>query len=183
MRLAAEGWQFPWQTLIAIIMSARTRDETTVRVGGLLFRKYPSVGVLSSAKLSDVTRIIRPVNFYRTKAGAIVGCARALRDQFGGVPPRNRDLLLALPGVGRKTANVFLAEFGSAAIGVDTHVSYIARFLGWSRHRKPEQIERNLETLFPRRTWRGINAVCVHFGKRYTSRREKDALLSRIRVL
>jgi len=181
MRLAAEGWHAPWQTLISIIMSARTRDETTVAVGERLFRSYPTPNALARAPLSAIERIVKPVNFYHTKAAAVRACARELVQRFNGTPPLDRDALVTLPGVGRKTANVFLAEFGVDAIGVDTHVVHVSRSLGWTTHRAPGDIERDLETLFPKQVWRRINAACVHFGKTHTRPSEKAALLASIR--
>src|SRR5438552_1956707 len=81
-RLAAEGWREPWQTLVAIIMSARTRDEKTVGVAERLFGKYPSVRKLASAKFSDVAEIIYGVNFYRNKTKSVIGCAAVLVEEF-----------------------------------------------------------------------------------------------------
>ena len=181
MRLAAEKWDEEWQTLVAIIMSARTRDETTIAVGERLFKKFATVAALAGARSTDVAAVIRQVNFYRNKTKNIIGCAQSLRKRFKGVPPRSVEELITLPGVGRKTANVFLAEMGKDAIGVDTHVSYISRKLGWTKAEKPGDIEKDLEKLFPKSAWRNINRACVHFGKTFTSRREKDALLERVR--
>ncbi len=88
--------------------------------------------------------------------------------------------LIDLPGIGRKTANVFLAEMGKEAIGVDTHVAYISRALKWTRESKPEKIEKDLEKLFPKRYWREINQTCVHFGKTHMGKPKKDSILATI---
>lgn len=180
MRLAAEGWGSEWKTLVAIILSARTRDETTIEVCKMLFAKYGEPRALAEASAREVAEIIGSVNFYKNKTKNIIACARALIEHFRGVPPRNIDELVTLPGVGRKTANVFLAEYGAPAIGVDTHVSYISQKLGWTAHKDPAKIEKDLETLFPRALWRVVNRTLVRFGKSHTSRREKDRLLEEI---
>lgn len=181
MRLAAEGWESEWQTLLAIIMSARTRDETTLIVGEKLFEKYKTVSSLAGAKESEVAKIIRPINFYKNKTKNIIACTRELVKRFRGVPPQDINELVTLPGVGRKTANVFLVEYGASAIGVDTHVSYISQKLGWTMHQNPAKIEKDLEALFPQKWWRIVNQTCVRFGKSHTSRREKDELLEEIK--
>lgn len=183
MRLAAEEWKEEWQTLIAILMSARTLDETTIEVGERLFKAYPTVKGLAEAPQVKIARIINRVNFFQNKAKYVVGCAKVLHEKYDGKPPHTLEELTELPGVGRKTANVFLAEYGHQAIGVDTHVSYIAQKLGWTRHTDPVGIERDLTALFPEKYWNQINQTLVHFGKTHTSRREKDALLETLKQL
>ena len=100
--------------------------------------------------------------------------------ECGGKPPHDHGKLILLPGVGRKTANVFLSEYGADAIGVDTHVAYISKKLGWTKHKDPHKIEKDLERLFPRNYWRIINRTLVRFGKTYQSRKKKDEILDRI---
>ncbi len=183
MRLAADGWNAQWKTLIAILMSARTRDEVTILVGEKLFAKYKTVGALASASRSDLEKLIRPINFFRTKSKSVLGCANALQKYFGGEPPHDIKKLVSLPGVGRKTANVFLSQYGADALGVDTHVSHISRALGWTKHAHPEKIEKDLENIFPQSAWKEVNAACVHFGKTFTKKKEKSALLDKIKKL
>ncbi len=183
MRLAADGWKEPWQTLIAIIMSARTRDEVTIAVSERLFKRYPTVERLARASRGVIEKIIRPVNFYRNKAKSVLNCARSLVTNHHGRPPETVEELVLLPGVGRKTANVFLTARGYDAIGVDTHVAYISRELGWTKNRDPHKIEKDLEALFPQHIWKDVNTTCVQFGKTHLSRKKKKALLMRIRSL
>lgn len=183
MRLAAEGWREEWQTLIAILMSARTRDEVTIAVAEKLFLRYPTAHALGQAKLHDVQKIVYPVNFFQNKTKYVIALAKILSEKYGGKPPHDLEKLTELPGVGRKTANVFLSEYGADAIGVDTHVSYISQKLRWTRHRDPHKIEKDLEKLFPKNYWSRVNRVCVRFGKTYISRVRKDALLEQIRIL
>ena len=180
MRLAAERWPNEWQTLVAIMLSARTRDETAIRVAEALFAKYRTPAALARARAVEATRIIRPVNFFRNKTKNVLGCARTLVERFKNKVPHTLAELVTLPGVGRKTANVFLSEYGADAIGVDTHVSYISQKLGWTKYRAPRKIEKDLEKLFPRNLWSRVNGVCVRFGKSYQGRQKKDEILERM---
>jgi endonuclease-3 len=181
MRLAAEKWNKPWKTLIATIMSARTRDETTIPVAQRLFNKYSNVSKLANASLKDIQKIIRPVNFYRNKSKSVLNCAKVLNEKFKGKVPVKEEDLLNLPGVGRKTANVFLSEKGEDAIAIDTHCSYISQKLGWTKNKNPHKIEEDLKRLFPKKYWSKINPILVRFGKTYISRRKKDELLKMIK--
>lgn len=183
MRLAAEGWRKEWQTLIAILMSARTRDEVTIVVAEKLFLRYKALASLANADPKEVSAFIRPVNFFQHKTNYIIALAQILHEQYDGRPPHDLEKLTELPGVGRKTANVFLSEYGADAIGVDTHVSYISQRLHWTRHHDPHKIEKDLEKLFPRNYWSRVNRVCVRFGKTYMSRRRKNELLEQMRIM
>jgi len=183
IRLAAEEWKSPFEILVSTIMSARTRDEVTIPVAEKLFSKYNSPKKLGNAKLEDIEKIIKPVNFYRNKSRNIVACAKTLEKEYKSKVPTEIDELIKLPGVGRKTANVFLSELGHDAIGVDVHVSYCSQKLGWSKNKNPHKIEQDLEKLFPKKYWGEINRTLVRFGKTHTSRKEKDKLLDEIRKI
>ncbi len=181
MRLAAEHWPTQFQTLIATILSARSLDETTIKVCKILFKKYPDAKKLSKANLTDIQTLIRPVNFYKNKSKNIINCAKMLEEKYNWKIPHEYDKLIELPGVGNKTANVFLSEQGHNRIAVDTHVYYISRYLGWSKSKKPEQVEQELKQLFSESYWKELNPVLVKFGKKYTSRKEKNKLLDEIK--
>lgn len=180
LRLAAE-WDKPWQSLISTILSARTTDVKTIEVSNELYKKYDTIWKLARGRYADVSRIVKPVNFYKTKTKNIIACAGEIVKKYGGRVPKEFDKLVELPGVGRKTANVFLAEQGGAHIGVDTHVSYISQKIGWTKHTKPEKIEADLERLFPRKYWRSINYILVRFGQTYRSRRKQDEIIDRVK--
>ncbi len=183
MRLAAESWDEKWKTLIAIILSARSRDETTILVAEKLFDKYNTLESLANSKLSSIQTIIRSVNFYKNKSKNILNCAKILINDYKGKIPETIEELIKLPGVGRKTANVFLAEYGGDTIGVDTHVSYVSQKLNWTKNKNPEKIEKDLERLFQKIYWRKINQTLVLFGKTYTRKKEKDKILEKIKNL
>lgn len=181
MRLSAEAWDSDFQTLIAIILSARARDETTIMVAEKLFSIFPDAEQLARADILEVEQLIKPINFYRNKAKNIVNCAKILVSEYNNKVPQTIEELIKLPGVGRKIANVFLSEMGNDAIGVDTHVAYISQKLGWTKNSNPHRIEEDLKQLFPREYWNRINAALVRFGKTYTSRKQKDEILEKIR--
>jgi len=180
-RLAAEDWNKPWQTLIATALSARTKDSTTIPVADNLFSKYSSLEKLSKAKLSDIEKVIKKVNYYKTKSKNTVNCARMLIKDYKEKVPLDFNELVKLPGVGRKTANVFLSEMGKDAIGIDTHLSYISQKLEWTKNKKPEKIEEDLKILFPKEQWSSLNPILVKFGQTYTNRKKKDEILERIK--
>lgn len=183
MRLAAEEWDEDWKAVIAILMSAQSRDEVTIAIAENLFKRFPTLTALSSAKYEDVLHELGGLNYNLNKAKYVIATAKILLEQYGGNVPHDAEKLVELPGVGRKTANVFLAEHGYAAIGVDTHASYISQKLGWAKNRNPDKIEDDLRRTFPREYWKKVNRVLVRFGKTYTSRLEKDRILEEIRKI
>ncbi|MEM4181738.1 MAG: endonuclease III [Candidatus Pacearchaeota archaeon] len=181
-RLAAEGWNDDWKTLIAIILSAQTRDSLTIKVCEELFKKYKNSKELGKAPLKEIEKLIRPINYYKTKAKNIKETSKILASlkKF----PDSLEELIKLPGVGRKTANVFLAERRKAAsIGVDTHVARISRKMGWTKSKNPKKIEEDLMKLFPKKYWNKINYVLVGFGQTIgRSRKKEDGVLKKIKV-
>ena len=183
MKLAAESWTNDWQTIISILLSARTRDEVTIPTAEKLFKKYSSIVKLSKSNLKEIEKIIRPVNFYRNKSKNVLALAKQIKSNYNGKIPIDFEELIKLPGVGRKTANVFLSEKGKPEIGIDTHVAYISKKLGWTSGKTQEKIEIDLKSIFPKKYWVDVNSTLVRFGKTYTSRKEKNKLLEEIRKL
>jgi endonuclease-3 len=183
MRLAAEEWHQEWQTLVSTMLSARTRDEVTIVVGNRLFKRFKTPRSLGNASISAIQKIIKPVNFYKTKAKNVKACTSILASEYKGKVPHDFDKLVELPGVGRKTANVFLSEQGKDHIAVDTHVWYISHYLGWTKGKNQEQVEKDLKKLFPKRYWKQLNPILVRFGKTHTSRKLKNSLLDKIKMI
>lgn len=181
MRLAAEGWNQDWKVLIAIMMSAQTRDEVTIEIATSLFKQYPSLQQLSNAKFSDVLHVFKSLNYNRTKAKHVIACAKEIIHTHHGKVPVTIEELITLPGVGRKTANVFLSEIGHDGIGVDTHVSYMAQQLGWTNQKNPDKIETDLKKLFPQKHWNQVNHTLVRFGKTHQSKKKKKELLEKLK--
>ncbi|MEM3116375.1 MAG: endonuclease III [Candidatus Pacearchaeota archaeon] len=180
IRLAAESWDSDFKILISTILSARTRDEVTIKVAEKLFKKYGDVRDLAKSKLKDIRKIIMPVNFYKNKSKNIVNCAKILVKKYNGKIPHEINELIKLPGVGRKTANVFLTQVGRQGLAVDTHVAYCSRKLGWTKQRDPKKIEEELKKIIPKKYWNKVNPIIVRFGKTYANRKQKDKILREI---
>jgi endonuclease-3 len=156
----------PFRVLIATILSQRTRDEVTARASAALFREFPYAPGLAGAPLERVEELIRPVGFYRQKARALLQVGRQLVERFAGRVPPDLDLLLGLPGVGRKTANLVLTlGFNLPGICVDTHVHRITNRWGYVRTRTPEETEMALRGKLPAEFWTPINDWLVAWGQ------------------
>ena len=156
----------PFRVLIGTVLSQRTRDALTAAAEQALFREYPDAVSLSAASRGHIEQLIRQVGFYRTKARAIREIARLLLERHDGKVPDELDALLALPLVGRKTANcVLVFGFGKPAIPVDTHVHRISNRLGWAMTKSPEETERALSAALPREHWLEVNEVFVLHGQ------------------
>ena len=181
MRLAAQ-WPRKYEMLIATILSAQTRDEVTIEVCEVLFKKYPGMKDLANANPIDVLKIIRKVNYSPTKTRRIIQTAKMVIVD-GGIIPNTLEELIKFPWIGRKVANVYLVEACKAdAIGVDTHVARISFKLGWTNNKNPNKIEKDLEKLFPKKYWKQINEILVRFGKSYgLSRKREDEVLENLK--
>jgi endonuclease III len=156
----------PFRILIATVLSQRTKDEVTGAASARLFRKYPGPKQLAKADTRTVSRLIRPVGFYKTKAKAIKRIARIILEEYRGEVPSDMDQLLELPNVGRKTANcVLVYGFKKPAIPVDTHVHRIFNRLGVVTTKTPEETEHELTRIVEKRDWLPLNEVFVTFGK------------------
>jgi len=165
-RLAADSWGPPWKTLITTIMSAQSRDETTIPIAEALFRKYGSLDKLANARQNDVLKILKSMNYNRTKAKHVIAAARYIKFEFKGEVPSEMEELVEIPGVGRKTANIVLTEvFDRDAICVDTHVHRVSNVFGFVETKTPEQTERALEELVPKRLWKKV-IECLFYGGR-----------------
>lgn len=141
----------PFELLVATVLSAQCTDALVNRTTPALFARYPHAAALADADVAEVEETIRSVNFYRNKAKALVGLARALVERHGGEVPRGMDELTALPGVGRKTANVIRGvAFGEAdGVVVDTHVLRVSQRLGLTAAAEPLAVEQDLLALLP----------------------------------
>ncbi len=163
----------PWELLVATILSAQCTDERVNQVTPELFRRWPGPAELAAAPLEEIEEVIRPTGFFRNKARAIRGAARAIVADHGGEVPRDVEAMVRLPGVGRKTANVVLGEaFGiPAGIAVDTHVRRLSRRLGLTDHENPLKIEADLEALVPRGEWIPFSMRLILHGRRVCTAR------------
>ncbi|MGH7532794.1 MAG: endonuclease III [Gemmatimonadales bacterium] len=156
-----------YQLLAATILSAQCTDVRVNLVTPDLFRAYPTPSKLAAARQGDVERIIRSTGFFRNKARNLIAMAQALVAEHGGKVPNTMAALHALPGVGRKTANVVLGNAFDINEGVvvDTHVGRLARLLGLTRHTDPVKVERDLMDEFPRKQWAMLSHLLISHGR------------------
>jgi endonuclease-3 len=157
----------PFELLVATILSAQCTDQRVNRVTPGLFRRFPTPSALAAAPRSEVERLVRPTGFFRAKARSLQEMSRGLVEQHGGEVPRSLEELVALQGVGRKTANVVLGTAYGIASGVvvDTHVRRVARRLGLTRHADPVKIERDLMAILPREVWVDFSHRLIWHGR------------------
>ncbi|WP_457600454.1 endonuclease III domain-containing protein [Hydrogenivirga sp.] len=165
--LVAQHTHDPFKVLICALLSTRTRDETTAKVCEKFFGRVNSPQDILDLPLDELERLIYPVGFYRNKAKQLKELARMLIEEFGGRVPDRLEDLLRLPGVGRKVANLVLADgYGVPAICVDTHVHRITNRWCLIKTKTPEQTERELMKILPKEFWIVINRLLVAFGQR-----------------
>ncbi|HJZ83949.1 MAG TPA: endonuclease III [Polyangia bacterium] len=158
--------QDPFAVLVSTIISLRTRDEVTEVASERLLALGKTPAALARIPAARIARLIYPAGFYRNKAKTLRALARTLIAQHGGSVPDTLDELLALHGVGRKTANLVLTlGYAKPSICVDTHVHRICNRLGFVRTREPDQTELVLRARLPRRWWLTINDILVAFGR------------------
>ncbi len=156
----------PWQCLAATILSAQCTDERVNRVTPRLFAELPDVPAMAAAPAARVERLILTTGFFRQKTRALQATARAILERFGGQIPSGMEDLVALPGVGRKTANVLRGHvFGEPGMVVDTHVRRLSRRLGLTRHGDPDKIERDLCALLPPAEWTAFSMRLILHGR------------------
>lgn len=140
----------PFQLMVATILAAQCTDARVNMVTPALFKKYPTVKAFAEADVSDVEELIRSTGFFRNKAKNIVACANTLLERHNGEVPDTMEELVALPGVGRKIANLMLGDvFGKPCIVVDTHCKRITNLLGLTKNTDPTKIEMDLRKIIP----------------------------------
>jgi len=143
-----------FQLLVAVMLSAQTTDVSVNKVTPELFSRYPTAGAMAEADPLEVQEIIRTIGLYKNKAKNVVNLAKMLNENYGGEVPGDFDKLVKLPGVGRKTANVVLAEgFGENRIAVDTHVFRVANRIGLADGKDPAEVEETLMARLPEDQW------------------------------
>lgn len=156
----------PFQLLVATILSAQCTDVRVNQVTPVLFKRYPDAASLAAADLVEIEAIIHSTGFYRNKAKNLISCAAGLVDEHNGEVPVDLQSLVALSGVGRKTANVVLGNaFGVPGMVVDTHVKRIAHRLGWTRQTDPVKVETDLSRLLPKERWTGASHTLIFHGR------------------
>lgn len=156
----------PFKILIATILSARTKDNLTIKVSQNLFKKVYSFNDIRKLSKKQMEKFIFPVGFYKTKAKHLKLLSDKMKTEFNDRIPNNLENLLKLPGVGRKTANLVLSlAFNKPAICVDTHVHKITNRIGIVKTNTPEETEMRLREVVPVVYWRDVNTILVPFGQ------------------
>ena len=156
----------PWELLVATILSAQCTDQRVNQVTPVLCKRYPTPQAMARAAITDVEALIKSTGFYKSKAKNLVGCAKMISTQFDGHVPDTMEELTSIPGVGRKTANVLLGGvFGKPGVVVDTHVKRVANRLALTRSQDPEQIERDLQSLYPAAEWTDVSQRLLLHGR------------------
>ena len=163
----------PLELLVATILAAQCTDERVNQMTKFLFQKYRSAREYARADLAMFEREIHSTGFYKAKARAIIGMANDLVVRHGGLVPDTLEELVALPGVGRKTANVVLGNaYGQPAIAVDTHVFRVSQRLGLAKADDPEEVHAQLCQVLPRTKWTRITHLLTTHGRRVCQARK-----------
>ena len=167
----------PYKTLVSTLLSSRTRDEVTLEASKRLFSVAKSLSELGQLDELEIAKLIYPVGFYKTKA-------KHLKNLNISKVPNNREELMKINGVGRKTANLVLNRaFGIPAIAVDTHVHRICNVLGWVKTKTPEQTEKELIKIIPESYWPDLNRLFVSIGRQYTTNKRLVEFLKKEKLV
>lgn len=157
----------PFELLIATVLSAQATDKSVNAATPALFAAYPDAQAMSAAPVELVEALIKSIGLYRNKAKNLVALSALLQERHGGQVPNDFAAVVALPGAGRKTANVVLSNaYGFAAIAVDTHVGRLSRRLGLSENTNPDKVELDLQRLFPQNSWVFLHHALILHGRR-----------------
>jgi len=163
----ALDFRTPFQLLVATILSAQCTDKRVNLVTPALFKRYPTPAALADADPAELEAMIKSTGFFRSKTKSLIGMAAAVVARHAGRVPDEMDLLVELPGVGRKTANVVLgnAYEKSEGVVVDTHVGRVSQRLGLTTQTDPVKIEADLVTLYPRERWTMLSHLLIEHGR------------------
>ena len=157
----------PYETLVATILSAQCTDRRVNQVTAKLFPRYPTVESMAALTPEELEPQIRECGLYRNKAKNIIAACRAIAQEHGGKVPSTRAELMALPGVGQKTAGVvLLAAFGDDQIPVDTHVFRVSHRIGLADATTPDGVEKQLQAILPREEWSHAHHLLIWHGRR-----------------
>ncbi len=157
----------PFELLVATVLSAQSTDRRVNAITPALFARYPDAAAMAAGDRAVIEEIIHPVGFFRAKTDALLRLSAALVEDFAGEVPASLELLVTLPGVGRKTANVVLGNaLGVPGITPDTHFMRVTRRMGWTTATKPDAIEADVGSLFPSTEWTQVSHHVIWHGRR-----------------
>lgn len=173
----------PYETLVAVMLSAQCTDKQVNKVTPALFERYPTVADMAAARVEDVYPMVKSCGF-KTKASNIVESCRLIMSRHGGEVPDDMKALTALPGVGQKTANVVLANaFGVPTIAVDTHVFRVSNRIGLAEAKNVEETERQLRRAIPKKDWVAAHHQLIFHGRRVCHARNPECGVCTLRPL
>ncbi len=160
-------FETPFEMLVAVMLSAQCTDERVNKTTPGIFSKYSTPEDFANMDIKKLEELIHPCGFYKNKAKNIKACAKMILEKHDGEVPNTMEELTALPGVGRKSANVVMLEaFGDAqGIAVDTHCKRIANKIGLSNEKEPEKIEQDLLKIFDKEDYKDINHLFIWHGR------------------
>jgi endonuclease-3 len=166
----------PFQLVCSVVLSAQTTDANVNKATPKLFARFPDAKALAAVEPLEAETYVASLGFFRMKSKSLVGLARALVERHGGEVPQTMEELVALPGVGRKTANVVLGVLWNKPEGVvvDTHVMRLSQRLGWTKHADADKIEKDLCAILPRKEWDHTGHVLIFHGRRCCFARKPD---------
>lgn len=166
-------YKTPLEMLISTILSAQCTDVRVNEVTQTLFKRLRTAKAYAQIPLPELEELIRPTGFFRNKAKNIKACCQALIDNHGGKVPDTMEALVALPGIGRKTANVVLGSaFGIPGIVVDTHVKRLSQRIGLTREKDPVKIEFDLMPIIPKKDWIAFSHELIWHGRKVCTARK-----------
>ncbi len=164
-----------YQCLVAVMLSAQCTDKKVNEVTPFLFKNFPNFESLSFASQKDVEKIIKTVNYYKTKANHIIQTSKMVMNDFNGKLPQHFEELISLPGVGQKTANVVLTELGIAnTFPVDTHVFRVSHRLNLSQAKTPKETENDLKKEISPKYWKQMHHQFIWYGRRICKAQKPD---------
>ncbi|HVI41018.1 MAG TPA: endonuclease III [Anaerovoracaceae bacterium] len=170
-----------FQLLVAVVLSAQTTDKSVNRVTEVLFEKYPDAESIAAMKEEELQQIIRQIGMYKTKSKNVLNLARIIKEEYHGEVPGDYEKLIKLPGVGRKTANVVLANgFGEQRIAVDTHVFRVANRIGLVEEPDVLKTELSLMKALPEKKWTQMHHALIWHGRRVCDARRPQCTVCRL---
>ena len=175
----------PWELLVATILSAQCTDKRVNEVTPALFAKYPTPRDFAAARQETLAADIRSTGFFNNKSKSVIGAAKKIVNEFGGVVPRTMEELLTVPGAARKTANVVLGSAYEIASGVvvDTHVQRLSKRLDLTKNSDPVRIEQDLMKIIPQERWILFSHQMIHHGRAICTARNPKCVDCRLNPL
>jgi endonuclease-3 len=165
----------PWELYVAVVLSARNRDDMVNKVTENLFKKYRTLDDYANANIEEFAKDISKLGLYKQKAKYIITAAKIIKEKYNGNLPDTMEELIKLPGVGRKTANIILwnAFKKAEGIAVDTHVRRLSRLFGLTKRANPDKIEKDLMEIIPKERWGDLPYKLIDYGRKYCTARCK----------